>query len=563
MYKDKYLKYKNKYIELKKILGGASSTKCYKPLVIGNNGTLDGSSEYSNQCFWLSVLSYLHDNGYHGLTLQQLRDYADMPEYTKTTRVNVDRYIYNIYRICILFDLQIQIFVIKDECISSDPDEILGNGSNIVHIVQYGGFLHFQRIVFFEGLDSLPEKRPFKETHTEIPDIDEKLIRIPFDRVRQEIDHEIEIGTLHLPNKEVFSLHVSSTGKSIKPKLLINGKTISLNDKDKIETIELRYLSDIEKLTTDFIINKTSWTDKMLILKRKIMTEYSKSEEQVYQDINKILDSIETQIMSEQLKHKKSKRKKSKHSKKKSSSKLIPNIDSSTYTDSSSPTEFSLSELISTKIQSPKIAHLPKQSIQSSDLTSKKAEIQSQKIGQSLQQSLQSSDLTSKKAEIQSQKIGQSLQQSILQSLQSSNLTSKKAKKQKKSSSKVIPNIDSSTYTDSSSPTEFSLSELISTKKQSQKIAQPHQQSLQSSDLTSKKAEIQSQKIGQPPQQSIQSSNLTSKKAEIQKKIDEYTKSINSKIISKNPPITEIQKIIKDRDILIIQLRELQTKSKL
>jgi hypothetical protein len=147
-YYKKYLKYKNKYLELKKQLGGR------RVKTIPNSGVLEGMT---NQCFWISILNYLQRNGHPALTLRQLRTRAGLGADTEHTMFDIDHrnrhgHVDNIFynaatRIANLYNLRIQVYSVDQR------GEILGGRAHIgddpnnpvVEIAQFG-LAHFELI---------------------------------------------------------------------------------------------------------------------------------------------------------------------------------------------------------------------------------------------------------------------------------------------------------------------------------------------------------------------------------------------------------------------------------
>ena len=168
-YKKKYLKYKQKYLELKKKsnnqkliiqLGGHRKVK-----TIANTGSLEGMKL---QCFWISVLDYLHRHGYPNLTLRQLRTEGGLGKYTENTMFDIDYLIgpeldrrpifFNAAeRIAEIYNLRIQIYTANrnGEVEITTQRGVIGSGTNLVEIAQFGN-AHFELIDDIDGTEFIP-----------------------------------------------------------------------------------------------------------------------------------------------------------------------------------------------------------------------------------------------------------------------------------------------------------------------------------------------------------------------------------------------------------------------
>ena len=143
-YYKKYLKYKNKYLELKKQLGGR------RVRTIPNSGALEGMT---NQCFWISILNYLQRNGHPALTLRQLRTNAGLGANTEHIMFDVDHRDINgnviffnaAVRLTQIYNLNIQVLTVDQMGNVLGPRAHIGNGINFVEIAQFG-LAHFELI---------------------------------------------------------------------------------------------------------------------------------------------------------------------------------------------------------------------------------------------------------------------------------------------------------------------------------------------------------------------------------------------------------------------------------
>jgi len=164
-YKDKYSKYKNKYLELKrnvKQLGGARQNNT-KVRTIGNGGSLEGMTY---QCFWISVLEYLRRHGYPRLTLKELRTQAGLGQDTENMMFDTDYnardengfaipvFLNAAERIAQIYNLRIQIYTVNAKGVITGARGLIGNGRNLVEIAQFG-LLHFE-LIDNNGSDFVP-----------------------------------------------------------------------------------------------------------------------------------------------------------------------------------------------------------------------------------------------------------------------------------------------------------------------------------------------------------------------------------------------------------------------
>jgi len=141
--KEKYLKYKSKYLKLKKQFGGT------KVITKHNSGSLEGMS---NQCFWISILDYLHNNGHPNLTLRELRAQTNSPEIIingENQLVDTDIHRNAIEQIAFIYNLTIKGFPVDSNgnlLYGGNHGNIFGNGPNIVNIANFGLY-HFELII--------------------------------------------------------------------------------------------------------------------------------------------------------------------------------------------------------------------------------------------------------------------------------------------------------------------------------------------------------------------------------------------------------------------------------
>lgn len=150
------------------------SQKPRKVKTISNTGSLEGMSL---QCFWISILDYLHRNGHPYLTLRELRRNAGLGADTEheifvigdgqTIFYNAATLITEIY------NLSIQIYSATrygDFAVTDSPRGLIGDGANLVELAQFG-IGHFELIDNVDGSEFIPAvlvKRKLKK----ITDID-------------------------------------------------------------------------------------------------------------------------------------------------------------------------------------------------------------------------------------------------------------------------------------------------------------------------------------------------------------------------------------------------------
>ena len=163
----KYLKYKNKYLELKKLndqltnveqLGGEKR----RVKTISNTGAREGMYM---QCFWISILDYLRGHGHPQLTLRQLRHEAGLGANTENMMFDIDYSVneqavfYNAAtKIAELYDLRIKIYTatrMGDFVLTDSQRGDIGEGEHQVELAQFG-IGHFELIDAVNGSDFIP-----------------------------------------------------------------------------------------------------------------------------------------------------------------------------------------------------------------------------------------------------------------------------------------------------------------------------------------------------------------------------------------------------------------------
>ena len=166
-YKNKYLKYKKKYLQLKKQIGGT------KLIVKVNTGSLEGMT---NQCFWISILDYLHNHGYPELTLIELRTYAGLHDDTCNTMVDTtqERFRIAINKITEIFDLTIGVIPIDENARPRYGGHIIdeiGHGHNRIELAQYG-IAHFNLIIDKDNENSQTQFIPYVKVFNDLVSIE-------------------------------------------------------------------------------------------------------------------------------------------------------------------------------------------------------------------------------------------------------------------------------------------------------------------------------------------------------------------------------------------------------
>ena len=225
-YHNKYLKYKQKYIELKKQTGG-DEDRIVK--TIGNTGAREGMTL---QCFWISILDYLNRHGYPYLTLKDLRYQAGLEEDTEHMSFDVDYseggyliFFNAAEQIARVYNLRIQIYTAFRNGKITTPRGLIGNGINLIEIAQFG-IGHFELIDATNGSKFIPAV----------------LIN---GNLTKNIDPEIEYIALTLSDKQgslqilkqLLKRHHSTYNDVIKEKENIMAST-ELKPNEKKESIE-------------------------------------------------------------------------------------------------------------------------------------------------------------------------------------------------------------------------------------------------------------------------------------------------------------------------------------
>jgi len=176
-YYAKYLKYKQKYLLLKKEIfvqsggfkqkylllkkeifvqsGGFKQSSSFKQKYIGgrrvntssNSGARDGMS---NQCLWISILEYLNTHGHADLTLRELRTAAGLDASTENTMFDIvtPAFRHALLRIVEIYNLRITFLPIDgmgNVLYNGEIVDRIGHGANNFEIAQYGAY-HFEYV---------------------------------------------------------------------------------------------------------------------------------------------------------------------------------------------------------------------------------------------------------------------------------------------------------------------------------------------------------------------------------------------------------------------------------
>ncbi len=131
----KYLKYKNKYLEFKKQKGGSNRPKeRISAITEFNNGRFENMSL---QCFWISISSYLRKNGIN-VSVRELRKIGGLDRRTENIDFDGDNesYLLAAESVASQFGLTITIFLLNKQKQITSISRVIGNGPNNVYIAQ-------------------------------------------------------------------------------------------------------------------------------------------------------------------------------------------------------------------------------------------------------------------------------------------------------------------------------------------------------------------------------------------------------------------------------------------
>jgi hypothetical protein len=243
---EKYLKYKSKYLALKKALFGGRRVR-----TIPNGGGREGMSQ---QCFWISILDYLNRNGHPALTLRELRTQAGLDASTEHTMFDsvIESFRAAANRIVARYNLTITILPISRDGVvlfNGSHGDRIGNGANRIEIGQYG-IGHFELIVGDladdAGDSSFVPLVSVKQKLVNLSSLPEKEKKI-YDKYNERYSL-LKIIIAQLEEDKV------TYGKQIDEKFKLKDSTL---DKQTKEQLIAHYDSFIEKLTADMKGKKT------------------------------------------------------------------------------------------------------------------------------------------------------------------------------------------------------------------------------------------------------------------------------------------------------------------
>jgi hypothetical protein len=219
---NKYIKYKNKYLLLKKQLRKIRQYGGARFMVIPNSGSIDGMS---NQCMWISIRDFLVNYLGIRITVRGVRKMAGLDALTEHTSFDWEnqRFRDAILLIARKFNLQINCYLVDHNgephpALYHDPETrtlpmpmhiINDRGRHIVNIAFYGN--HFQLIT--EGNNIV---MPRKLTSTSINKEPIKILTFSKDQIiegelKKSIDEIIEAHQ----NVEVYTKQIETLRQQI------------------------------------------------------------------------------------------------------------------------------------------------------------------------------------------------------------------------------------------------------------------------------------------------------------------------------------------------------------
>ena len=153
-YKEKYLKYKIKYLKLKNQIGGTILAEGTIVKTLSNNGERENMVY---QCFWISILNFLNFYINRDLSLKELRTNVGLDENTERTMFDSFNPVFNeaAQNCAFLYNLTINIYAIDRDGKIKRHSGTYGNGENIVNIAMFGQS-HFELIVDRGGDTFIP-----------------------------------------------------------------------------------------------------------------------------------------------------------------------------------------------------------------------------------------------------------------------------------------------------------------------------------------------------------------------------------------------------------------------
>jgi hypothetical protein len=273
----KYLKYKHKYLELKKLnyqlngvkqLGGGGDGdkkrigreyEKRKVKTIGNDGSREGMSL---QCFWISILDYLRRNGHPQLTLRQLRRDAGLgsnTEHKMFTMDNGEMRFYNAATIIAeIYNLSIHIYTadrLGDFVLTDSPIGVIGDGNHLVELAQFGA-AHFELIDAVNGDNYIPAVLVKGKLLMKAKDIDPKIINSYLEL--SECQNMLKIYTEEFNTNDIFHKKELLTKRELE-----TSKDISARDK-------AIFLKQHDDKINKYVIQNKALSKKIQRLKEEI-----------------------------------------------------------------------------------------------------------------------------------------------------------------------------------------------------------------------------------------------------------------------------------------------------
>lgn len=211
-----------------------------------NTGELEGMKF---QCFWISLLDHLHQNGNNYLTLRMLRTQAGLGPDTEQIMfdnaylVNEKPIFYNAAeQIAKIYELTIKIHTTTRNGNIVSPRATIGSGPNIVHIAQFGEH-HFELIDTIDGSNFVPAVLVNGNLTKELDDPNKKNIYLVLSENQ---------GLLQIINDQI-TIHYFAYNEELKAKIDLLS-TIDLSSDEKAVFI-MQYDDIINNIVTE--INKT------------------------------------------------------------------------------------------------------------------------------------------------------------------------------------------------------------------------------------------------------------------------------------------------------------------
>ncbi len=287
-----------KYLNL---LGGTKTFKVKK-----NNGS-NGSSEYSNQCMWLSIIDFLNEVNHNTLTLPQIREIASSPSLNtpqgavingKLQEFDTDRHMDALLNIVNTFDLQIHLYVsfrnnTGNLIISDEPDWIIGNSSapNVVSIVSYGAH--------FELITSIGERKLYGGVFEEL-EIDTSAKSKDNSNNYADFKPNIELASGKKIKKSIKPTEIANINKLLDIMSYLEHTIVNIQQNKARNERELKNLEESFIKDQKNIINKDVELQVSLVASyqeyKKILNERIKEDEEELIKLKKIKKSNESEL---------------------------------------------------------------------------------------------------------------------------------------------------------------------------------------------------------------------------------------------------------------------------